>query len=156
MGSELLTEDYTSHESKYVLFQTPVQCSSSATLDLIRAYDSGDRNKLSELDRKSFETMGFISTTDFAPGPNVQSVSKSREVGFSVGGIGGIGGMGVSKTTESTTEYIEIAGKKERIDYKKLQKPPFNKAPLEWDRCQRQLLWPVEGLQTPTFTIIFE
>ena len=126
--------------------------------DLIQQFDSG---KLSSSDQAAFEKMGLITTRELVPGP-IQTVETSR----SMGGQVGVAGVQASfqKSTNISREYTLIDGKRETIDYKKLQKPKYERLDLDWGHARQtyfsyaynQQGIGAESRVPATFTVLFE
>lgn len=125
--------------------------------DLIQQYDA---ETLSPGDKAAFEKMGLITSRDLAPGPLVV---------VSTGASGSVGtGISVQFSRTIEKEYTMINGKKETIDYKKLQKPKYAGLDLDWGKARRSYLsytldQPLgfttltdTSLQPATFTVLFE
>lgn len=140
----------------------PVQPSAfeSPDRDLIQKYDKGE---LSHGDKLAFEKIGLITSRELAPGP-----TEVREFTTSVGAnVTGLGSYKASRTTSK--EYTLIDGKRDTIDYKKLQKPKYDQLDLDWGHARRAYfssisnppfslgaVLDVRTRQLATFTVLFE
>jgi hypothetical protein len=94
--------------------------------DLIQQYDN---SKLSQADASAFKRMGLITSRELAPGPTVLVKTKKT--------IGGNLSLGASlrasleRSVSSPKKYTLIKGRKETIDYRKLQKPKYDQLNLD-------------------------
>jgi hypothetical protein len=145
--------------------------------ELIQQYDRGE---LPQDDKLAFEKMGLITGLSLAPGPT-ESVESTQSLGgnvnFSVGKAVGPVTIGPSfqRTTTTSKEYTVIDGKRETIDYKKLQKSKYDKLNLDWGHARKWYLsFAVSGIKgsaavgsvrddpfgfstgPATFTVLFE
>jgi hypothetical protein len=130
--------------------------------DLIQKYDKGE---LSHGDKLAFEKIGLITSRQLAPGP-----TEVREIRTSIGADTSMGGnIGVSLSYEVSKEYTFIDGKRDTIDYKKLQKPKYDQLDLDWGHARRAYfssiskspfspgaVLDVRTQQLATFTVLFE
>lgn len=115
--------------------------------DLIQQFDSG---RLSKSDKSAFEKMGMITSQELAPGPT-QTVEISRSLGRHVG----VAGVQASfqKSTNLSREYTLIKGKRETIDYKKLQKLKYERIDLDWGHARQAYFsysFNMRGISTET------
>ena len=147
LGSDLKSYTATSLNSDSIHFVTPTACSSPDVTNLIQAYDARGTGEMSETDRNAFETMGFISDLEFAPGPSVFKVNGTTlRPGISL----------PAATVMDKFRFSEEYRTSGTTNYKKIQKAPSKFADSEWDGCRRRLMKPVDQTPWPIFTIIFE
>ena len=136
----------------------PVQPSAfeSPDRDLIQKYDKGE---LSLGDKLAFEKMGLITSRQLAPGPaEVQELITSASAD-----IPSMGSVSYKVSGNTSKEYTLISGKRETIDYKKLQKPKYDQLDLDWGHARRAYFSSIskspfssETQQLATFTVLFE
>ncbi len=149
---------YAKHDPRKFLVPVHRTAFESPDRDLIIQFDSG---KLSASDKAAFEKMGLITTRELAPGP-IQTVETSRSMGVQVGV--GSGQASFQRSTNTSREYTLIDGKRETIDYKKLQKPKYERLDLDWGRARQtyfsyaynQQGIGAESRVPATFTVLFE
>ena len=104
--------------------------------DMIQKYDKGT---LSQGNRSAFEKMGLITSHELAPGPTeIVETTKKRDLNVSFKAPGVSVGGGFNQGSTTTKAYTVIDGKRERIDYIKLQKPKYDQLDLDWGKARQE------------------